>query len=257
MSHSLEHSSSKVNSIIISKAKKREGYYICPVSSSTKNSFLVNFNNASVVDVKETSHTIVLKCKDMTRYMDALNDVILDIVRDNSSSWFKSKIDDDLIDEYYISTLQYDKKRGETIRLKLKNIDEFEDQCGEGKVNLVVCLKYIKFYKQKFFPEFEIESIDQLQDAKQTNNFICDSDDDVDFLEEDDEYPLPSVEEIQHMKSDCLKALNDMKQSLALTQEAVTQKLTDTSGMIYDLESCSDLYEIVKLCEESQTFLCE
>lgn len=261
MSQLLDYSCDEVTDIQIGKAKKREGFYICPVTcASSKTPFTICFKNASLMELKETSHTVVMKCKSMTRYMDALNDMVIDVVRENSASWFNTRIDDDLIDEYYISTLQYNKKRGETIRLKIKNIEDIEEQMHDGKVNMVVCLKYIKFYKQKFFPEFELQMIESVNDKTGNSNaleFLDDvSDDDALYTSDDEEIPVPSCEEIEAMKSECVAKLYGMKDNLEEDYTSIAEKLTKVADAIHNLEICTDLTTIMRLCEDYQNIAC-
>lgn len=256
----MDYSCNDVTDIHIGKAKKREGFYICPIATaSSKSPFTVCFTNATILELKETSHTVIMKCKSMTRYMDALNDIILDVVRDQSAAWFNTRIDDDLIDEYYISTLQYDKKRGETIRMKVKNIEDIEEQFNEGKVNVVVALKYLKFYKQKFFPEFELQLIEHASSNGRgaALEFLEASDDEAGFTSDEDELPLPSVEEIQAMRSEHISKLHETKRALEESYTAIAEKLTKVGDAIYQLETCNDFATIIRLCEEHQNVTCE
>lgn len=260
MSQTKDYSCSEVTDIQISKAKKREGFYICPVtSSSSRSPFIVCLNGATIIDVKETSHTVVMKCKGMTHYMDSLNDIILDVVRENSSSWFSTRIDDDLIDEYYISTLQYDKKKGETIRIKIKNIEEIEEQFQDCKINIVLSLKYIKFYKQKFFPEFELQLIEHsvYQSEKCALEFLETSDEEGGFSSDEEEVPLPSYEEIHAMKTECIEKLYDSKSVFEDSYTSIAKKLTKVGDAIHKLETCNDFSTIIRLCEEYQNISCD
>jgi hypothetical protein len=116
-------SSSNIDYLTIQKAKKKEGFYLCPIGcNGIKTPFVITFNKAKLLNLRETSSTVIIKCKNMSKYMDELNEKIIDTVHNNSGAWFNSSIDDELIEEYYISTLQYDKKKGETLRLKIKNM---------------------------------------------------------------------------------------------------------------------------------------
>ena len=244
-----QQSNANIQGLNVGKARKREGYYICPVTfTENKLPFTVTFEDATIVEHREKSNTIIIKCKGMVRFMDNLNEAIMDIVRENSGSWFNTKLDDDLIDEYYISTLQYDKKKGETIRMKVNNIDEIEENYKDSKVLLSMTLKYVKFYKQKFFPEFQVDSIEHIENSQPI--FIDDSDDE--FIDDEEDLPLPSFEEIQQIKNDCLKSLYTQRTHLEETFANIAIQMTKNSDNIDNLENCKDVSTIMKLCEEYQ-----
>lgn len=239
--------SSVIDTIVIGKARKNEGFYICNVTTSDKSPFVVTIDKAQVLNVKETSNTVILKSKCSVRYMDDLNDKIIDIVKQNSSNWFSTSIDNELIDEYYISTLQYDKKRGETIRIKVRNIDEIVDKEISGHVKFTLVLKYLKFYKQKFFAEFNIEGIEA---AELCNDVFLDDD-----CEDDQEYALPSYEEVQAIRMDCLQKLYSSRNKILEQMEKIQTQSQMLDGAIENLEMCTDLNQITELCEEYQMML--
>lgn len=239
--------SSAIDTIVIGKARKNEGFYICNVTTSDKSPFVVTIDKAQVLTIKETSNTVILKSKCCVRYMDDLNDKIIDIVKQNSSNWFSTSIDNELIDEYYISTLQYDKKRGETIRIKVRNIDEIMDKQISGHVTLVLVLKYLKFYKQKFFAEFNIESVET---TELCNDVFLDDD-----CEDDQEYALPSYEEVQAIRMDCLQKLYSSRNKILEQMEKCQTQSQILDDAIENLEMCTDINQITELCEEYQMML--
>lgn len=239
--------SSAIDTIVIGKARKNEGFYICNVTTSDKSPFVVTIDKAQVLTIKETSNTVILKSKCCVRYMDDLNDKIIDIVKQNSSNWFSTSIDNELIDEYYISTLQYDKKRGETIRIKVRNIDEIMDKQISGHVKLVLVLKYLKFYKQKFFAEFNIESVET---TELCNDVFLDDD-----CEDDQEYALPSYEEVQAIRMDCLQKLYSSRNKILEQMEKCQTQSQILDDAIENLEMCTDMNQITELCEEYQMML--
>ncbi len=247
--------SSSISDIHIGKAKKKEGFYLCPVNLENRNSFNVVLKEASIVNIKEISNTLIIKSKSSSGYMDKLNDKIVETVRLNSSTWFNSSIDDDVIEEYFISTLQYDKKNGETIRIKVKNIDELEASQLDGRLTLVLTLKHIKFFRQKFFPEFQIESITSGNHVN-SMDFVDDSDND-DFDVDDEEVPLPSFEEVQNIKKECLENLEKKQTSLKAKLTELQESYTSVNNSINLLQKCNDIAEIIKCCEEYQNFICD
>lgn len=256
--------SSNIEHLIIQKAKKKEGFYLCPIGcNGIKTPFVITFNKAKLITLRETSSTVIIKCKEMSKYMDDLNDKIIDTVRDNSGAWFNSTIDDELIEEYYISTLQYDKKRGETIRLKVKNIDELDKDLLDTTGSLTVCLKYLKFYKQKFFPEFDIMSFNPHKESSDVNNipmFGSDSEDEdgADFDEEaEEEIPKPSFEEIQVMKSEMLNKFYAKYDILQNQLIGIQEQFETFTNAIKNLENSNEPDNIIKICDAYQNLICE
>jgi len=248
--------SSEIDTIVIGKARKNEGFYICNVSTLNKSPFVVTIDKAQVLTIKETSNTVILKSKCSVRYMDDLNDKIIDIVKQNSTNWFSTSIDNELIDEYYISTLQYDKKRGETIRIKVRNIDEVVDRQFSGPVKFTLVLKYLKFYKQKFFAEFNIEGIETVELIQPCNDVFLD--DDCEDCEDYHEYALPSFEEIQTIRMDCLQKLYSSRNKILEQMEKCQTQSQTLDNAIENLETCTDFNLITELCEEYQMMLvCE
>jgi hypothetical protein len=249
---------SNIDDLHIGKARKKDRYYVCPVTNhQLKTSFYISLKDALMINVKENSKTLHVKCQKMSKYFDTLNEKIINIVRKNSNSWFNTSIDDDLIEEYYISTLQYDKKKGETLRLKIKNIEDIEmSTLTEGTmVNVVLTLKYIKFYKQKFFPEFELLSIEHTS----KNNNISFIEDEIDsyITEDEEEVPNPLYDEIQNIKLECLQKLNSNYEQLETNILTMSQKSATLKNAITKLEECSNFQDIIKLCEQYQNIICE
>jgi len=256
--------SSNIEHLTIQKAKKKEGFYLCPVGCiEMKTPFVITFNTAKMLYLRETSSTIIIKCKNMSKYMDELNDKIIETVRDNSRAWFNSSIDDELIEEYYISTLQYDKKRGETIRLKVKNIDELDHDLLDVTGSLTVCLKYLKFYKQKFFPEFDIVSFKPNEHVGDIHNipmFSSESEDEdgVDFDNEaEEEIPKPSFEEIYTMKAEMLNQLYSRNEMLKSQMTDIQRQLESFTDAIQNLEKSNEPNNIIKICDAYQNLICE
>lgn len=242
--------SSAIDTIVIGKARKNEGFYICHVTTLDKSPFVITIDKAQVLTIKETSNTVILKSKCSARYMDDLNDKIIDVVKQNSSNWFSTSIDNELIDEYYISTLQYDKKRGETIRIKVRNIDEVLDKEISGHVKFTLVLKCLKFYKQKFFAEFNIESIEAVELIQPCNDVFIG--DDCDDCEDYQEYALPSYEEVQAIRIDCLQKLYSSRNKVLEQMEKCQTQSQILDNAIENLETCTDFNQITELCEEYQ-----
>lgn len=239
-----DYKTTDISQLTFGKARKKEGFYICPV----KGEFSLCFNNVYIINIKESSNTLIIKCKEKetTKYLDDFNRKVLDIVIRKSASWFNTSIDADLIEEYYISTLQYDKQRGETIRLKVKNIDDIEEvKEFEGTISITLSLKYLKFFKQKFYPEFQVEVIETLDN----NENILELYSDDEYCEDDEEHPVPSYEEIMIMKEECMKTLRDHCNNLTETLCRIEKEYNETFEKLTKLGNSENIKDIIELCE--------
>lgn len=239
-----DYNTSDISQLSFTKAKKKEGYYICPA----KGGFNICFNNVSIISIKDTSNTLILKSKDkdITKFMDDFNSKILKTVIENSPSWFNTNMDTDLIEEYYISTLQYDKQRGETIRLKIKNIDDIEEakEIGEN-VSIAVTLKYLKFFKQKFYPEFQVEVIEALEDNHDTLQMYSDEE----YYPDEEEHPVPSYEEVMLMKEECMKIFRNQCNELSEKLCKIEKEYNNSFEKLTKLGNSETLKDIIELCE--------
>lgn len=258
--------SSDLEHLVIGKAKKKEGFYVCPVSCEERaNPFVVVLKKAQILRVKETSNTVIIKTRDKvsSRYMDKLNEKIIDIVSTNTSSWFNSNIDNDLIDEYYISTLQYDQKNGETLRLKCINIEEISENNNiqantrlQG-LELVLVLKHLKFYKQKFFAEFEIENIDSKNEMMFLETDVKNDpiEDPYEYYDET-EIPLPTVDELMTIKTENLKVLNEYQSTLQKQIETLSIKVDNIKMCQEKLENANTYDSIMSCSSECEVLMC-
>jgi uncharacterized protein (DUF1499 family) len=235
----------------IIKAKRKDGVYVCSIYASEKQPFLLSFPSSSIIEMKRSSSTILLQSRKMYQYMDELNEYLIDTVKQNTNAWFNTNMDEELIDEYYISTLGFDKKRGEYIRLKLTNMEELEDETfNDGKYNVTVALKHIKFFRQKFYGEFELKSMEQCSNEPA---FV----DDLDDFVEDDDVPVPTFEEAENMRVECINDLEIMSNQCQTQLNILKDKLTKIEKYILYLKKCKDVISIIKACEDCHLFMCE
>ena len=107
-----------VSDLMIAKPKKSEGSFICAI----KQPFIIDLSASQLVHIKDTNDSaqfVFLKNKKLYNYMYDLNNKIIDIVKDNCTSWFNTNMNADLIDDYYTNTLVYDKTHGDLIKIKI------------------------------------------------------------------------------------------------------------------------------------------
>lgn len=239
-----EITSCPVSTCCVGKARKKNGYYTCPIYSNKKHPFYVQLNHATIMSIKDVGNTVVLRCKNALSYMDELTSVLLKVVELNHTEWFNSSIDDSFIEEYFTNPIHYDNKNGIVLRLKLKNIDEIEHIHVHNKVNITLVLKNITFLRQKFYPVFEVHSISVIEH----HGIHGDEQDEDDGLEDDE--VVPSFDEVLAMKQEKITKLQRSAEALTKTIEASKTRLEQLNSNILQLQKCKSMNEILILCEE-------
>lgn len=237
--------SSHVSTFTVGKARKKNGYYMCPIYSNKKHPFYVHFDGALVTGIKDVGNTVILKCKSALSYMDELTSVLLKVVELNHTEWFNSSIDESFIEEYFTTPIHYDNRNGVVLRLKVKNIEDIEHIHFNKKVKITLILKNITFLRQKFYPVFEIHSLTPIE---QDNDFCDDVNDIEEEIEEDD--VVPSFEEVLAIKNETMLQLQRHTSELQKGIDTSTARLQNLLSYKSKLENCKLINEILKYCEE-------
>jgi hypothetical protein len=131
-------------------------------------------------------------------------------------------------------------------------MDELEEASfHDGKYNVRVALKHIKFFRQKFYGEFELKSMEQCSIEPA---FVDDLDD---FVDEEDDVPVPTFEEAENMRVECMNNLEMMSNECQTQLNSLKERLTKTEKHIWHLKNCKDIVSIINACEECHDFMCE
>lgn len=225
--------------IVINKPKKSEnGTYICSITKHKKK-LMLTLENALIVEtkIKDNQQFIYIKCKDQNDNMCDINNEVIQIVKSKCGEWFNNNMNTELIEDYFVNTLTYNKKHGDLIQLKyINNIDIKENK----RYDLHVILQQLRFYKQKFVIECNIESIEQVD--------IFTNDDD-DFFEED-EIPMPSYEEIKIIKDSLLKQLESKLNPLQTELESIKSRVNNYISMKEAVINAESLPIVEKLYKD-------
>ena len=237
--------SSAISTLTISKARKKNGYYACPIYSEKRYPFYINIQDATLLSVKEIGSTLTLKCKNILSYMDNITSMLLRVVELNHTEWFNSSIDETFIEEYFTTPIHYDNNNGIVLRLKIKNIEDIDHAYVGNKINVILVLKNITFLRQKFYPLFEVHSLTMSSSSQQA---VVESDEeDVDVEDED---VVPSFEEVLAMKNEKLSNMKSECKALKTNIDNLSKKFDNILQNISNLESCKTIDEILKYCEE-------
>jgi hypothetical protein len=162
----------------------------------------------------------------------------------NHESWFSSSIDDAYIEEMFVAPIFYDPRHGAILRIRIKNVDEFQLPSLIGrKVKLVLDLKNMVFARQKFFLNFKLQDIQDIQTHNGQNSFVDDEEEELDTDDEESDDLTPSFDDVIAIKQEKLSELEELRATLF-------EKVQSLSAKISFLSSCNTIPEILKACEE-------
>jgi hypothetical protein len=239
--------------IIISKPRKIDNTYICPIYYNVKNENLqFTFTNVNIISVKPLKNRneffLDFKNKNYYNFLFDFNTFITNIVKEKTTRWFNNNMNIDLIDDYYTNPLLYDKNNGDIIRLKCigkeKNIRE---QIGK-KINIHIQFNQLKFYKQKFLLECEIINY---QEAN-TNCDIIDEDTD----NSSDETPEPTADDIDVIKNKYIKSTDNYLNNLKTMISSFELKINNIESIKINLLNTKNVQNIINICNDLEK-LCE
>ena len=241
--------------IIISKPRRIENTYICPIFyNQKKESLQITFTNMVIIEIKplKNRNEFILYCKNKNynNFLFDLSTFIINQVKEKSVIWFKNDHLIDLIDDYYTSPLLYDKNHGDIIKFKcIGNENYIKDYIGK-KTDINIQFTQLKFYKQKFLLEAEVINLHEV-----INNCDIIEDEDIDNNQLE-ETPEPDLEDINYIKREYIdisdKYLNELKimlseiESKIIDIENIKLKLLNTNNIKNIIPICDDL---IKLCE--------
>lgn len=244
-----------VDKVLIAKPHRSESSYIChiyyPNESTKRNKLKYTFDNASLLQVKplqqRNENTIFFKCPSANDFICDLNSHIVKVVKDKSVSWFNTHMNVDLIDDYYTTTILYDKEHGDIIRLKCidKDDDFFKSFVGKNVI-INVTFEQLRFFKQKFVVECIIDSIEERTEPcliKDTDN-----ESEIESIEDID-VPTPSPEDIKSIKEELLNASEKYLDDLSEDHNRIQIKIAEITGIIYKLENTNNIEVISEICD--------
>lgn len=184
--------------IVISRPRKTEDSLFGKIEYEGHN-LRVFFYNAQVIKHKQIKHmsnfytVLFLKLsRKAYKSMVEFDAHCTDQVKTNIPSWFTKGLDENVIEEYYTSSLAMSKTDGVLVKLKVQGAEELLEP---GKYDLLMNLKGLRFYKQRFIPEWEIRGVKPI--GGDFLNSIESDDDGV--WNDDDEIPCPNSDEIVAM----------------------------------------------------------
>lgn len=163
--------------------------------NARKDEVTLYLSRAIVMDVKKTGaseYYMTLKPgdKESLKEVARLSAEVIAYVKENCALWFKNSLSDDLIEDYFTPNVVFDPEKGRVIRIKCTN--DVSMLAPGTALNMVAALRRIRFYKQKFVVEWEVDEAEIIDKDVATQEGY-DSDSDI-------EDPEPSAEELDALK---------------------------------------------------------
>lgn len=230
-----------VSDINISKPRKDGSTYFAQFTVAKKNPVIIQLDAVSCITNK---NTLYVKNKELMNYMVDLNEYIIDTVKQKCSSWFNSNMNTDLIDEYYVNPLRYDKVNGYLVKLG----DSLDKE--DGKYNLVLEVKGLRFLKQKFNLEWSVTEVTHAQDIE----FAMD-DEVSEPDEEEEDIPEPIPDDVNDMKDKYITLVSDLHSKYkkqADDIQSIVEKLENARNDILAYTTLAEFFVIDDLVESLQ-----
>lgn len=154
-------------------------------------------------------------------------------VKDHISSWFSKALDENVIEEYYTSSIHLSKTNEYIFKLKLQGSDDIIEN---GKYDMVITLKGLRFYKQRFIPEWELVTIQPVE-----NDFLnsIDTDDEnwEDQLIEDNVIPEPDYEELALIKDNLEQQIVLKKNDIEQIYNRIRAEMEETAEKLRHIDN--------------------
>jgi len=242
------------DNIIISKPRKIENTYICPIYyNQIKNKLQITFTNMIILSFKplKNRNEFVLYCKNKNynNFLFDFSSFIIEQVKEKSMEWFKNDHLVDLIDDYYTSPLTYDKKHGDIISFKCIGDEEIIKNNIGKKTNIVIQFTQLKFYKQKFLLECEVINLNETN----INYDLIDDENEYNIIEE---IPEPNIDDINKIKKEYID--NSQKYILELRNMSseIESKIKALEHIKFNLLNTNNIENVIPLCNDLEK-LCE
>jgi len=174
-----------MGSLSIQKPKKHQDSLFGKFVGDDENSTSYYFYNVHVIKHKRVSHhdgaytVLYIKTpKDIIRKLVEFDDFCKDHVRMNASRWFAKSLDENVIDEYYMSSVVVSPSDGCLVKLKLRNVEELLEPM---RYDVLLSIRGLRFYKQRFVAEWELCGVKRLETDFVSSYDEGDSDEDAIF----------------------------------------------------------------------------
>lgn len=238
-----------VTSININKPRKQQESLFGKVFYQESEPLYVYFYNIQFLKQKSVRHHegsyqifYIKGSSSQTQKLAELDEFCKEHVKENAARWFSKGLDENIIDEYYTSSLNLSPKDGLVMKLKVTgSLETFDDK----RYDLLLRMKGLRFYKQRFVSEWELSAAKQVQD-----NFLDTLiDDDVDNTFEEAE----EVEVLgEDMHAICNELLHKIKDKLERINLQIDQSLIEKQKLENGVRNLEDagIPKTIRLLDE-------
>jgi hypothetical protein len=183
--------------VTISKPKKQDDSLFGKITHGGEAALKVYLYGIQSIRHKAVGEYSVMYAKVPRKVLRALaefDEHAKEHVRDNAARWFTKSLDENVIDEYYMSSMVTLPTEGTVAKLKL--VGDKPHILEPGRYDLLLRVKGLRFFKQRFVAEWELVAVKRLGDDL-VSSFVEDDDDESshDDLEGDGESVMMPTED--------------------------------------------------------------
>lgn len=174
---------------ILKPKRGKNDTYISSVKSETN----INIDRAHIVSTK--GRVLILKVDNtVLRELVNLSEEVMEYVKQHKVEWFKRTLSDELIEEYFVHCIGYDRIHGQVLKLEcLNDLTEIDVGCW---AHIKLAMRTIRFHHDRFVIEWDVKDLFERSEC----NLILFSD------EEDPDDP--PFDEIENVKREHIANLN-------------------------------------------------
>ncbi len=185
--------------VTISKPKKQDDSLFGKITHGGEAALKVYLYGVHSIRHKAVGEYSVLYAKvprNVLRALAEFDEHAKEHVRENAARWFTKSLDENVIDEYYMSSMVTLPAEGTVAKLKLVAGDK-PHILEPGRYDLLLRVKGLRFFKQRFVAEWELVAVKRLGDDL-VSSFVEDDEDDSshDELEADGESVMPTEDDL-------------------------------------------------------------
>ena len=233
---------------IIKPRKNTNGTYEGLIFKNIKKDLIsLRIENAQIMAIKvlQGDHYLFIKHKTIAKDVYDINSDVISNVKDNCNSWFKNGLSGELIEDYFTSNIIYDKGLGQVI--KFKCINDLSDLQDNSFVNISITLRNIRFYKQKFVIEWDIDEIEVIDKVT-----LIDLEDADSFS---DDVPSPLEEDIISLKEHYLCLIKDELSKIENERINTLKREGILEGFSEKIKQAIDFSQVSILCDDLDKIL--
>lgn len=237
----------------ITKPKKQDnGTYLSDITDDNKQEIRVRISHAYIIDIKQmkrdtkTEDSVAFAClfrnACVVDKLCDINDQVIALTKKNCATWFKATLSDELIDDYFMSNIIYDNKKGQHI--KIKCVNDISQVPVNTMANIEIVLQSIRFYKQQFVLEWVMEEVEIIDDKEP-----CE--------EVDADIPYPSVDDVAHVKRALVERVQQHIDTIDSDIKMLEQRRAPFAKLLSDASGCNEIDKVLGLCDELETLVDE